>query len=102
MRDKKDNPEGIYALVSGAGTSLVQQDGLVAVILIEKAVTPAAGTSAFKSTIYGRTPAVILLQDKNQRWNVTGPIKEISSDALITLVEGLKQEIARRGDKTDK
>lgn len=98
-RDDKPQ-EGIYALVSGAG-SLVTKDGLRAVILVEevkdKSETP------FKSTIYGTDPVIVLLFDKKRdKWHITGPADQLKKQELLRLAKGLMILAESRPDPPDK
>lgn len=98
-RDEKPQ-DGIYALVSGAG-SLVTKDGLLAVILVEQVKDNKE--TRFKSTIYGSDPAIVLLFDKkNDRWHITGPADQVSKKELHRLAEGIRLLAESRPDQPDK
>lgn len=87
--NQKDKVDGLYAIVSGADAgAMVTKDGLVAVILVEE--VKIKGIARFKSTIYGSDPAVVLLRDKNNKWNITGPVDQIKREELLRLAEGLR------------
>ncbi len=101
MTEKKNEPQkGIWALVSGAG-SVLTKDGLVAVILVEKAKLAGKDTTLYESTVYGE-PAVVLLRGPSGRWHVTGPVGEVSAEELFRLAEGLRLLAEGRGQSPKK
>lgn len=80
--------KGVYALVSGAG-NVVQKDGLETVVLIEREL-PSANKGMFKSTIYGKLTAIVLILGPDNRWHITGPVSQIKKDEIIRVAEGLR------------
>jgi len=96
MTDQTKNPQdSLYALISGVSVGpMVTKDGLLDVILVEE--VKIKGKACFKSTIYGSDPAVVLLRDKNDRWQVIGPVDQIKREDLLRLAEGLRLLAGKR------
>jgi len=96
MVEKKDGPQqGIWSLMSGAGTVVIK-DGLVSVIMIERARSPQTKTLTYKSTVYGAS-AIALVKGQDDKWGIIGPVGRIETADLRRLAEGFRILADERG-----